>query len=288
VIALVEATVSDRLVVASCQLDLAVGEVARNRRAGREAVVAAAAKGARLVVLPELTPSGYVFASLDEARSLAEPLDGETVSEWSALAAEHDVVIVGGLCERHVDGMPRNTSVVVDRTGLRTAYRKVHLWGDEPDFFTPGDQLPEVVDVGDARIATMVCYDLEFPEWVRLAALAGAEILAAPTNWPIDTPREMPTPMSVVRVQADASVNKMVVIAADRSGAERGVDWVGGSCIVTAEGVLLAGPPSAAEPAILVAEVDLTTTRNKQTGPRNDPMRDRRPELYGAVASPAA
>ena len=30
----------------------------------------------------------------------------------------------------------------------------------------------------------MICYDLEFPEWARLAALDGADLIAAPVNWP--------------------------------------------------------------------------------------------------------
>jgi 5-aminopentanamidase len=274
----------DRVVVAACQLELAVGSVDGNRALAADAIRAAAGAGAQLVVLPELTPSGYVFDSLDEARSLAEPLDGDTVREWTSLAAELDLVVVGGICERHGDGMPRNTSVIVDASGLRTAYRKVHLWGDEPDFFTPGDQPPQVVDVRGIRLATVICYDLEFPEWIRIVALAGAELLAAPTNWPTSTPREQPTSVAVVRVQADAGVNRMPVVAADRCGHERGVDWIGGSCIVSADGELLAGPPPAAEPALLIAEVDLVPARDKRTGPRNHPLDDRRPDLYAALA----
>lgn len=272
-------------VVAACQLPLAVGRLDHNRALADAAIAAAAAAGARLVVLPELTPSGYAFRSLDEARSLAEPLDGASVSGWARLAAEHDLVIVGGLAEAvSHEGKPFNTSVVIDASGLRTAYRKVHLWGDEPDFFAAGDTAPLVVDTAVGRVATVVCYDLEFPEWVRLLALAGAEILAAPTNWPESTPRSTGTPIDVVKVQANAAVNRLVVVAADRCAGERGVAWVGGSCIVAADGELLAGPPKAAEPALLVAEVDLLATRDKSTGPRNDPLRDRRPELYAPVA----
>ena len=126
----------------------------------------AAREGARLVVVPELATSGYVFSSLQEARAWAEPLDGRTVTLWSDLASELGLVIVGGLSELDAEAL-YNVSVIVDPSGLRARYRKAHLWGDEPDFFVPGDALPPVVDTAVGRVATMVCYDLEFPEWSR-------------------------------------------------------------------------------------------------------------------------
>ena len=83
--------------VASCQLSVQVGEPERNRAAAVAAVRQAADRGAQVVVLPELTPSGYVFAGATEARSLAEPPDGITSAQWASLAASRQIVIVGGL-----------------------------------------------------------------------------------------------------------------------------------------------------------------------------------------------
>ena len=105
--------------VAACQLSLAVGHTGTNRAAARDAIIAAAGRGAQVVVLPELTPSGYVFASVAEARELAEPADGPTVTEWGKLAAEHDLTIVGGFCELGHLGQVLNSAVVVDGTGTR-------------------------------------------------------------------------------------------------------------------------------------------------------------------------
>ena len=121
-------------------------------------------------------------------------------------------------------------------SGLRTAYRKVHLWGTSPTSSCRARPRLSSSTPKLGRIATLVCYDLEFPEWVRMPALSGAEILAAPTNWPVSAPRSAATPIEVVKAQADAAVNGMVVVAADRCGTERGVEWVGGSCIVAADG----------------------------------------------------
>ena len=245
-----------------------------------EAVRAAAAAGARIIVLPELTPSGYVFESLAEARSLAEPADGPTVTGWAAEAARLGVIIIGGFCELGQDGLLYNSAVLTDPGGVRSVYRKVHLWDAESDFFATGSAPPPVVDTQYGRIAMMICYDVEFPEWVRQPALAGADLLAVPTNWPAEPVPPGERPMVVANVQTAAFANHMFIAAACRVGTERGVSWVGGSLIAGPHGYPLAGPAGADAPEILVAGCDLRAARSKATSARNDPHRDRRPALY--------
>ena len=74
------------VLLACCQLAPQIGQLDANREATESAITAAAGNGAQIVVLPELAVSGYVFAGLEEARTLAEPLDGPTVTVWSELA----------------------------------------------------------------------------------------------------------------------------------------------------------------------------------------------------------
>ena len=268
------------MLASSAQLRLRVGDLVGNRAVARRAIEAAAQAGARLVVLPELAASGYVFTDKAEAATLSEDLDGPTVTEWMGLAAEHDLVIVGGLAERGAAGALFNTAVVIDPSGLRASYRKAHLWDFEKEIFNAGDARPPVIETDVGRIAVMVCYDLEFPEWVRLAALAGADILCVPTNWPL-APRPVDErPGEVIRAQAAASTNRIYVIAADRCGVERGVKWTGGSVIVDPDGFPLAGPVSADEPALLLADIDVACARTKSLGERNDVLDDRRTDLY--------
>jgi predicted amidohydrolase len=218
------------LIIACCQLEPRIGELERNREQARSAIVAAARRGARIVVLPELAVSGYVFADAEEARACAEPLDGPTVSEW--------------------DG-------------------------------EPGSERPPVIETECGRIATMVCYDVEFPEWVRLAALGGADLLCVPTNWPREPRPAHERPAEVVRVQAGASSNRMFIAACDRCGSERGVDWVAGTVIVGPDGFPLAGPECGDAPSTIMARCTLRDARDKRTSERNDVFADRRPELYG-------
>lgn len=267
--------------IAVCQLSLAAGAVTENRAAARAAIARAAAGGARLVVLPELVNSGYVLAGPDEARALAEPVTGPTAGEWVRLAREHDLVIVGGLCERDESGAVRNSAVLVDAGGPRAVYRKAHLWGDEPGCFVPGSEPPPVVATAAGRIGLLICYDAEFPEWVRRPSLAGADLLAIPANWPAGAPPAGERSVLVVNVQAAAYANRVFVALADRCGAERGTGWTGGSVIVGPDGYPLAGPVLADRPALLTADGDLELARRKAVGPRNDIHADRRTDLYG-------
>ncbi|GAA4563759.1 nitrilase family protein [Planotetraspora kaengkrachanensis] len=267
--------------MAVAQLALQVGRAEENRAAASAAVVEAAAAGARLVVLPELVNSGYVLSGPAEARALAEPVDGRTVSEWARLARAHDLVIVGGFCEL-AGGRVGNSQAMVDAGGLRAVYRKVHLWDAEQDVFVPGEDPAPVVDTVIGRVAMMVCYDLEFPEWVRSVGLRGADVLAVSTNWPASPVPQGERSVLIAYAQVAAASNRMFVAVADRCSAERGVGWVSGSSIMGPHGYPLAGPVLQDRPAVLVADCDLSAARDKTSGPRNDVHRDRRPDLYAA------
>ena len=180
--------------IAVCQVKLTVGEADQNAAAARDAVVSAAGSGAQIVVLPELTRSGYVFRDADEARSLAEPADGPSAREWTELAARYDLVIIGGFCELGESGAVYNSAVLVGPDGARAVYRKAHLWDAEADCFVPGDTDPPVVATAYGRIGVMICYDAEFPEWVRRRPWPG------PNCWPCPrTGRQSRCPTASVR-----------------------------------------------------------------------------------------
>lgn len=246
------------------------------------AIRQAANQGARLIVLPELAVTGYAPRHFGVERARHETLSGPTVRTLLDLSAELRVVVVCGVPERDEDRW-WNSAVVVDCGRLVGHYRKAHLWGPEKEWVTAADQPPLVVDTSVGRVGTMICYDLEFPEWVRLAAEAGTEILAVPANWPrADHPGRHP--VEVAKAQAAAATYGIAVAVADRCGIEDGIDWEGGTLICDARGYLISGPATApgqpTEPATLLAEVDLTASRDKARGRHNDVFGDRRPHLY--------
>jgi 5-aminopentanamidase len=280
-------------VVAACQLAPTLGDPAANREKVAAVVGQAVSRGAELVALPELVSSGYAFEDRAEAWESAEDADGPTLSTWRQLAADHGIVLVGGFCERSGETL-FNSAAVVDPSGLRAVYRKTHLWDRERLIFAAGDAAPPVVDTSAGRVSTMICYDLEFPEWVRIPALAGAQLLVAPVNWPA-TPRPGgERPAEVLRVQANAGVNRLPIVACDRVADERGVTWVGGTVVADADGWVVAGGWSSDAETILMVEIDPADADDKKIGGLSDIHADRRADLYpttgwvGAPAGPSA
>ncbi len=268
--------------VACAQLSPVIGEPAHNRALAAEAVARAARAGADVLILPELSASGYVFRDADEAARWAEPVDGPAVRAWRALSAEHRMVVVAGLCQALDDGRLGNSAVILDRGELVAVYRKTHLWDREKLVFAAGDEPAPVVSTSAGRLGLAICYDAFFPEVMRALAAGGAELIAVPANVPVLGPLLEPLPVEVLAVVAAAAQNRVFVAQCDREGAERGVSWVGATAIIDPDGHLLARGGD-----LLVATVDLARARDKRWGERNDALADRRPELYQPAAAPA-
>lgn len=277
-------TLSSSTIRVGCyQLAPVIANPAYNLDRSSVAIAEAASRGAHLVVLPELAQSGYLFYDRAEAHALSETRDGPTLAAWARQAERHQIIVVGGFCERLADGQVANSAVLIEPDGRRTFYRKAHLWDREAQIFTPGNEPPPVVDTHLGRIAMMICYDLEFPEWVRLAALRGAQLLCAPVNWPDSRRPGFQRPAEVIRVQANASVNRLFIIACDRCGQERGVNWVGGSTLTDADGYVLKGGKSVGNKQLLLADIELQQALDKQISASNHVLRDRRPALYAEL-----
>lgn len=266
--------------IACCQLPTDVEDPAAGAARASAASAGAIADGAQLVVLPELSNSGYVFRSREEVEAIAETRDGDLLRSWRQEAARGGAVIVGGFAERGDDGRIFNSSALVDGSGVLAVYRKLHLWNDEANWFAPGADPAPVIDTRHGRIGLAVCYDLEFPELTRGLALQGADLIALPANWPRDDP---PAGMPAVLHSLAATTayfNKVFVAVCDRCGSERGVEFEGGSVIAGPDGGLAAGPVAGRGSETLIADCDLGNARDKRTGPRNDAFADRRPDWY--------
>ncbi|HEY6398841.1 MAG TPA: nitrilase-related carbon-nitrogen hydrolase, partial [Solirubrobacteraceae bacterium] len=269
--------------IACAQLGPRIGELEHNRQGATEAIAAAASAGAALIVLPELCVSGYVFEDAAEARRLAEPIDGPTVEGWLEQSARAGIAIVGGICELDEDDEVRNSAVVIESGELLALYRKTHLWDREKLMFVPGEDAPSVVETSFARVGLMICYDSFFPETMRALALAGADLILVPANNPVIGPELEPLPVEFVLGSGAAHVNRTFVALCDRTGHERGIDWVGATAIIDPDGRILT--ERVRDERLVFADLDLAPARDKRLGERNDVLADRRPELYGGLAA---
>jgi predicted amidohydrolase len=258
-----------------------LGDVAGNIRRARSAIRAAVANGARIVVLPELATSGYLFASAEEAREASVDADDPRLAAWSAEAARGGAVVVAGFCEKGADGLVHNSAMVLDGTGVRAVYRKAHLWDREKTLFAPGRAEPPVLDTAHGRIGLLICYDLEFPEMPRALALRGADLIAVPTNWPVVPRPDGEHPPEVVAAMAAARASRVFVACCDRSGLERGERWTRGTALVDPDGWIRAS--TGTRDGHATADLDLVAARGKRLTDLADVIADRRPELYGEL-----
>ncbi|MEI2415889.1 nitrilase family protein [Orrella sp. JC864] len=280
--------------LACVQTEPVMGEVAANLARAAALVEQAAGRGARLVVLPELANTGYVFASREEALALAEPVPGGPSSQaWIALAQRLGIYLVAGIAEREGEKL-YNAALVAGPQGYLGTYRKLHLWGDENLYFEPGNLGLPVFDTPFGRLAVAICYDGWFPEVFRLQAMQGADIVAVPTNW-VPMPGQTPEgpAMAHALAMSAAHSNGLVLVCADRVGRERGQPFVGRSIIVGSQGWLAAGPASHDREEILIAPFNLKQARHgRQLNVFNHVLRDRRSDVYdpalGAGIAPQA
>jgi predicted amidohydrolase len=277
-----EGSADGRIGVACIQMEPVVGDIAGNVARSLELIAAAAARGASLVVLPELANSGYVFKSRKEAFSLAEPVpEGPTTRAWAEAAQRYGLYLVAGIAELAGDRL-YNSAVVIGPKGYIGTFRKVHLWNEELLYFESGDLGFPIFDTAIGRIGVGICYDCWFPETFRLCALQGADIVCVPTNWvPIPGQAEGREAMANILVMAAAHSNSIFIACADRIGTERGQPFEGQSLIVSCTGWPVAGPASRDREELVYAEIDLGAARTKRNwNAFNQVLRDRRADVY--------
>jgi len=276
------------ITVAALQLALNSPDEADNIAAVSALVEEAAAKGAQIVLPPELFSGPYFCKSEDEALfALARPVgEHPSVIAMQELAKKLGVTIPTSFFER--DGHHYyNTLAMIDAEGeILGSYRKSHIPDgpgyEEKFYFRPGNDGFKVWDVAGTRIGVGICWDQWYPECARVMALMGAELLFYPTaigsepyDADLDTSRMWRRAM-----QGHAVSNCMPVVAANRIGMEEGQRFYGHSFITDEWGDLVAEFGDA-ESGVLVATLDLSQAAKHRAGMGF--FRDRRPQLYSRI-----
>lgn len=270
-------------------------DIDENLKRGGEFVREAAAKGAKIICLPEMFRSQYFCQREDvELFNLAETIPGKSTMTLGAIAKELKVTIVAPLFERRAMGMHHNSLAVIGEDGeIIGIYRKMHIPDDpsyyEKFYFTPGDLGFKAFETPTAKIGTLICWDQWFPEGARLTALRGAEILFYPTaiGWhPFEKEQVGASQRDAWQTiqRSHAIANGIFVAAVNRVGHEvfnegtDGIQFWGTSFVADPFGVVIAEASSHQE-EVLVVEIDRArmedVRRNWQF------LRDRRIENYG-------
>jgi predicted amidohydrolase len=255
--------------IALAQIDIAFGAPADNLAAVRALAATAAARGADVLVLPELWSTGYDLTRADE---LATALDAGLHNELAALAREQQIALVGSTLVRH-QGQPTNMATVYAADGsLLASYAKLHLFRlmDEHRYLRAGAE-PVVFAAPWGPTALAICYDLRFPELFRAYAVQGAALMLVPAEWPSVRIAHWRT-----LVQARAIENQCFVVATNRVGADPNNQFGGHSLVVDPWGQILVEGAETAE--LLFASLDLDMVQAVRQ--RIPIFADRRPDIY--------
>jgi len=246
---------------------------ARHDEAIRAGVAAAAAAGARLVCLPELTRSRYFAVEARVAgapAALPEALPGGPTYELAVGCARTSGVHVQASCyEAGSDGgLGYNTAFVVAPDGALVARtRKTHLPVTagyyEDTWFRPGDSGWPVHDIAGAHLGFPTCWDQWFPETSRAYALGGAEVIVYPTaiGSEPDHPGFDTEPLWEQVIRAQGIMNGTFMVVVNRVGSEEPLTFYGSSFVSDPYGRVLVQAPRD-EPAVLVADLDLDQCRD--------------------------
>ena len=150
----------------------------------------AAGAGASLLVLPELALTGY-YLKADALRALAVPAEGSWSAPLRKKAKEHHLLIAAGYPELAAAGYPEpapaasmyNSCLLIGTEGETIGNaRKRYLWGREKRLFLPGTSF-DVFKTELGKLSVLLCYDMEYPEPARIAALKGADMILCPAAW---------------------------------------------------------------------------------------------------------
>jgi N-carbamoylputrescine amidase len=255
----------------------------------------AAAEGAKLVCLQELTLSKY-FAieadGLEEARASLEDVPGGPTAQFAMrMAAETGAHVHASLYERAdaEDGLGFNTAIVVSPQGEVVARtRKLHIPVTagyyEDRYFRPGPAEGgyPVVELADAKFGFPTCWDQWFPELARAYSLAGAEVIVYPTaiGSEPDHPDFDTEPLWEKVITANGIANGTFMIAVNRVGNEDPLTFYGSSFISDPYGRKLVQAPRD-EPGVIVADLDLDQRRDWLT--LFPFLETRRPDSYSSL-----
>ncbi|MFD1328999.1 carbon-nitrogen hydrolase family protein [Mycoplana ramosa] len=244
--------------IAALQMQAVNGDSDANLARIAAAAKEAAARGAKLLIAPELAVSGY--GAGEAFPKIAAPAEGELVERIATIARDHGLAIVTGFAEAEGD-VVFNSALFTDGIGTNAVYRKSHLYGDyERQWFRPEAPTSVIVSHGGLNLGMLICYDVEFPENVRRLALAGADLVVVPTALPKGASGAF---IADKMIPVRAFENQAFVAYVNHCGTDGRFSYAGLSRIAAPDGSLLAAAPAEDE-ALLFAEIvpsDYATSR---------------------------
>ncbi|WP_019416132.1 carbon-nitrogen hydrolase family protein [Paenisporosarcina sp. TG20] len=246
-----------KVMVAAIQMNSVPYDLQGNLKMAEQLITQALQKNGKLIVLPELFNTGYRVE--DKDTEMAEEIPGYTTTWLTEIAKKHNVYFSTAILEKGaIKGIVFDTAILVGPEGLIGSYRKTHLWDLENIRFTKGEDFP-VFETPIGNIGMQICYEIGFPEGARILALKGADIIVYPSAfgkarryaWDIAS-------------RARALENGIFIIAANRTGTEKGETiFGGGSRIVDPFGEILVQTENESDVILIEIELNKVTEQRR-------------------------
>lgn len=235
----------EKITAAVIQMDVVKGSPDLNLAKATTLTREAQEMGAEIVVLPEMWLTDFVLK--DPSPLL--PWSAKALDSLTLIAQKGNLVIVAGSIMEESKGRIYNTSYIITNKGIAGKYRKTHIFEPmgERKVFKPGKGT-HGVETSLARLGTILCYDLRFPEHIRPLALQGVEILCIPAQWPVQRITHWE-----ILLRARAIENQFFVLGCNRWGKTGAYHFPGHSLIIDPLGQILA---TAQEEGIALATLE--------------------------------
>lgn len=246
--------------------------------------------GAKFVLFPEFVTTPLLAIGDDTGRGqpvgkLTEYTDAYK-ELFGGLAREYGMYIIGGTHVTRAGGKLRNTAFLFAPDGRVFTQDKLHITPTEREEWDvePGDGVA-VFETEYGTIGLLTCYDIEFPEIVRIVRARGADVIFCPS---CTDDRH-----GFYRVRycchARAVENQIYIVTTGTVGSLRGVDFMranyGQAAVITPNdipfpprGILAEGEINA--DLLVTADLDLSLLEDVRKAGSVTTWRDRRTDLY--------
>ncbi len=272
----------EKFKIALAQISCKPGDKKGNLAKIEQAAKKAAKQGADLLVLPEMSLTGYVVR--DQIYELAERIPGSSTNLAEKISRETGVHMIFGMPELSPKAQAtiHNTAVLVSPKGLVGKYHKMYLpthsMFEEKRYFRPGYRT-SVFDTDLGKIGLVICYDIYFPEVTRLIRLEGAQLIVCISASPAVRQSFFETLTS-----ARAIENTAFLAFVNLTGVEDGLQFWGGSRLIGPNGRVLV-QAKYDEEDFRIGEVDYADIKSIEAFV--PAMKDLRPELFDQLKKAA-
>ncbi|MFZ3451713.1 nitrilase-related carbon-nitrogen hydrolase [Arthrobacter sp. 7Tela_A1] len=241
----------------------------------------AADAGVQLLVMPENSNRVRDFTTREAAWELSEDLDGDFVTGLRAACAELGLWLAVGVDLRGEDcpDVFIGQVLINDAGEIAAVHRKHIFWDYEYTLFTPGTEPITAVETPLGRLGLLMCADGIVPEVPRLLGLDGAQVFLNSLNSRGPDEHRLHVPQRAME-------NRVWHVSSNTVGGPADAyPWMGGSQIVSPDGVVLAAAGESEE-ELVWADLDPAAADQKTDPLRGDVFAARRPDLYGDLALP--